>query len=342
VSISQYECPYDDQKKVYGAVAKALTWHDPDKDESEPTRGLADFLQQLLEDIVTPYGVSLGSDEALELPEVKSLLESYRDARIDNMSYRYAIMGYLEAVLRGNSAQQEVLSLWLHGEEISTAHMSALKQLNVTQKLSRSNAFQMLRSLAQSVRALGFNGVCLLFDEMDRVMSFTRRAKYNVADNLREVIDCTREDLPGTLFVYAVIPPFISQVVQNYEALQQRLQTQVGRYFSDVNPFSPQINLERLDLDEQTLLVRIAERLQPIFEIAYEARLNPELQAQNAQRLAQAARTFRLNTSHRRIFVKTLVSEWYRQLREGEELLSDAQVSQLVGDSAEELDRETY
>jgi hypothetical protein len=130
--------------------------------------------------------------------------------------------------------------------------------------------------------------------------------------------------------------------VQNYEALQQRLQTQVGRYFSDVNPFSPQINLERLDLDEQTLLVRIAERLQPIFEIAYEARLNPELQAQNAQRLAQAARTFRLNTSHRRIFVKTLVSEWYRQLREGEELLSDAQVSQLVGDSAEELDRETY
>jgi len=84
--------------------------------------------------------------------------------------------------------------------------------------------------------------------------------------------------------------------------------------------------------------VRIAERLLPIFEIAYEARLNPELQAQNAQRLAQAARSLRLSTSHRRIFVRSLIAEWYRQLRQGEALLSDGQASEIVGSSAQEIE----
>jgi hypothetical protein len=342
VSLSPRECPYDDQKKVYGAVAKALTWHDPNRDDSEPTTGLADFLQRLLEDILVQYGVPLGSDEALELDEVKALLESFKNAHIDSTIYHYAVKGYLEAVLRGDAERQEVLSLWLHGEELSTAHMGALRQLNVTDKLSRSNAFQMLRSLAQSVRALGFTGMCLLFDEMERLSLLSKRAMHNVADNLREVIDRTREDLPGTLFIYAVVPKFVSDVVPLYPALQQRLQAQAGRYFSDVNPFSPRIDLERLDLDEQTLLVRIAERLLPIFEIAYEARLNHELQAQNAHRLAQAALSFRFGTSHRRIFVKSLIAEWYRQLREGEVLLSDAQASEIVGSSGKELDSETY
>lgn len=136
-------------------------------------------------------------------------------------------------------------------------------------------------------------------------MSLSRRAMSAITDNLREVIDRTREDLPGTLFVYAVLPAFVNDIVPQYHALQQRLQVQVGRYFSYSNPFSPQISLDKLDLDEQELLVKIAERLQPIFEVAYEARLNTALQKRNADRLAAAARRTRTMTNHRRIFIKT-------------------------------------
>ncbi|MFQ3536506.1 MAG: BREX system ATP-binding domain-containing protein [Aggregatilineales bacterium] len=342
VDLSPRECPYDDQKKVYAAVARALMWRDPDDASAEPVRGLANFLQRLLHDLVTRHGVELGSDEARTLPEVQALLSSLQHTHIDNTSYRYAISHMLEAILRGDAVQQELLGLWLHGEEINTVAMSELRQLNVTQKITRSNAFQMLRSLSQTVRALGFNGMCLLFDEMDRQMSLSRRAKAVISDNLREVIDRTREDLPGTLFVYAVLPLFVNEFVPQYDALWQRLQIRVGRYFSHTNPFSPQINLEQLDLDEQTLLVKIAERLQPIFEIAYEARLDTALQARNADRLAAAARRTRTATNHRRIFISSLAREWYRQWQEGQVELSDTDAYELVTHSSQDLNSDDY
>jgi hypothetical protein len=343
VDLSPRECPYDDQKKVYAAVAKALTWRDPDGDDADDiTRGLASFLDRLLHALVSKYGVPLGSDEAANLREVQALLSSFQNTPIDNTSFRYAILHMLEAILRGDAAQQELLALWLHGEDMSTAAMSELRRLNVTQKISRSNAFQMLRSLSQTVRALGFNGLCLLFDEMDRQMSLSRRAITAITDNLREVIDRTREDLPGTLFIYAVLPSFVNEVVPKYHALQQRLQTRVGQYFSHNNPFSPQISLDNLDLDEQTLLVKIAERLQPIFEVAYDARLDTALQAHNADRLASAALRMRTVTNHRRIFIKALVSEWYRQAQEGEIELSEADANKLVGNSSQDIESSSY
>lgn len=338
VDLSPRECPYDDQKKVYTAVAKALVWRSPDQDDSSP-QGLASFLERLLEDIVTRHGIALGSDDAVNLPEVQALISSFQNSRIDSTSYRYAILHMLEALLRGDMARRELLTLWLHGEEVNTEAMSELRRLNVTQKISRSNAFQMLRSLAQTVRALGFNGLCLLFDEMDRQMSLSRRAMSTITDNLREVIDRTREDLPGTLFVYAVLPTFIYEVVPRYPALQQRLQVQIGRYFSHTNPFSPVISLDKLDLEEQELLVKIAERLQPIFEIAYEARLDTDLQMRNAGRLAEAALRVLTGTSHRRIFISALIREWYRQWQESESELSEADADMLVGGTSQDSER---
>ncbi len=335
VDLSPQECPYDDQKKVYSAVAKALMWHDPDADNDEMTKGLAPFLDHLLQNIVEPLGGALGTMEAARLPEVEALQRSFNNTPIDNTSYRYAIAHYLTAVLYGNAAQQELLARWLHGDDLSTADMRELKTLGVTQKITRTNAFQMLRSLSQTVRALGFNGLCLLFDEVDRLMSLTRRAMTAITDNLREVIDRTSEDLPGTLFIYAVLPQFIYDIVPSYPALQQRLQVQMGRYFSLPNPFSPQISLDRLDLDEESLLIKIAERLRGIFETAYDTHLNANLQAENAHRLAMAALRNLSGISHRRIFIKALVGEWYNQMQTGERALSDSEAEAILGSSAQ-------
>lgn len=332
VELSPRECPYEDQKKVYIATAKALMWQNPDGDDEGAIKGLASLLRHTLEEIVLSHGVPLGSAEAAELPEVKTLLQSLRNTPIDNTSYRYAVMHFLEAVLHGDAELQEMLGLWLHGEELSVAARKDLRQFGVSDKLSASNAFQMLRSLSQTIRALGFSGVCLLFDEMDRQISLSSRSAIGkIIDNLREVVDRTREDLPGTLFVYAVLPEFVTEIVPKYPALQQRLQAYVGNYFSSINPFSSQINLDQLDIDDQTLLVRIAERLRGIFEVAYETRLDPQIQAQNAQRLAEAALRFLTGTSHRRIFIKALVSEWYRQNHTGERLLSADEAENIIG-----------
>src|SRR3954453_10813604 len=95
-------------------------------------------------------------------------------------------------------------------------------------------------------------------------------------------------DLPGAMFLYAVPPVFVHDIVPKYPALQQRIQA--PNYFSRSNPFSPQINLEQLDIPDEELLMQIGYRLLPIFEAAYGAKLNPEVQAANIAVLSEAAR----------------------------------------------------
>jgi hypothetical protein len=190
----------------------------------------------------------------------------------------------------------------------------------------------MLRSLCQVVRALDYSGLALLFDEGDRMMSVGGRSEKVATDNLREVIDRSREELPGAMFVYAVPPAFITDIVPKYPALQQRVQA--PNYFSRSNPFSPQISLERLDVPDDELLTQIGYRLLPIFEIAYATRLGTEIQAANIATLSEAARNSYLAISHRRLFIKALITDWFRQKEEGERALgADEAVAAIRGQS---------
>ena len=213
--------------------------------------------------------------------------------------------------------RQESLGRWLHGEEVSPEDMRDLRSIGVTEKINKNNAFKMLRSLCQVVRALGYTGLALLFDEGDRMLSVGGRSEKVATDNLREVIDRCREDLPGALFLYAVPPAFIYDIVPKYPALQQRIQA--PGYFSRANPFSPQISLDRLDLPDE----RVADR----------DRLRGCCRSSRSPTASSSIPTFRpptspcwprrpatsyLAISHRRLFIKALVTEWFRQKEEGE------------------------
>jgi P-loop Domain of unknown function (DUF2791) len=207
--------------------------------------------------------------------------------------------------------------------------------IGVTEKINKNNAFKMLRSLCQTVRALGYTGLVLLFDEGDRMLSIGGKAEKTATDNLREVIDRCREDLPGALFMYAVPPDFLHTIVPKYPALQQRIQA--ANYFSRANPFSPQINLEHLDVPDEKLLEQIGYRLLPIFEIAYDVKLNRDTQLANIQVFSEAARNSYLAISHRRLFVKALVTEWFRQKEEGESVILPDYAAAVIKGQSEAL-----
>ena len=87
------------------------------------------------------------------------------------------------------------------------------------------------------------------------MLSIGGKAEKTATDNLREVIDRCREP-PGALFMYAVPPDFLNTVVPKYPALQQRVQA--ANYFSRSNPFSPQIDLEHLDIPTRSCWNRSA------------------------------------------------------------------------------------
>jgi hypothetical protein len=193
----------------------------------------------------------------------------------------------------------------------------------------------MLRSLCQTIRAIGYSGLALLFDEGDRMLSIGGKAEKTATDNLREVIDRCREDLPGALFMYAVPPDFVHTIVPKYPALQQRIQS--ANYFSRSNPFSPQINLEHLDIPDEEVLEQIGYRLLPIFETAYNIEMNADLQSQNIRVFSEAARSSYLAISHRRLFIKALVTEWFRQKEEGEITLNLETAAALIRGQSDAL-----
>ena len=334
VDLSPKESPYDDQRRVYAAVASSIIWHELGS-LSEDEQGLSRFLEGTLRRAAGARGFELQEEGVGEIPEVRALLQTLTMSAIDSLSFHKAVQGYFQALLRGQERRLESLERWLHGEEVTPEDMRDLRSIGVTEKINKNNAFKMLRSLCQTVRALGYTGLALLFDEGDRMLSIGGKAEKTATDNLREVIDRCREDLPGALFMYAVPPDFLHTVVPKYPALQQRVQA--ADYFSRVNPFSPQIDLEHLDLPDDQLLTEIGYRLLAIFEVAYDVRLDRDLQTENVHILAEAARNSFLAISHRRLFVKALVTEWFRQKETGETLITPEYATALIRGQSDAL-----
>ncbi len=334
VELSPKESPYDDQKRVYAAVASSIIWHDQDE-LGEDERGLTRFLEGTLRRLVAPHGLDLQDEGASALPDVQALQQTLAATPVDSLSFQKAIEGYLVALLRGQDLRLEALGRWLHGEEVSPEDMRDLRQIGVTEKINKNNAFKMLRSLCQVVRVLGYTGLVLLFDEGDRMLSIGGKSEKVATDNLREVIDRCREDLPGAMFMYAVPPEFVKSIVPKYPALQQRIQTPT--YFSRANPFSPQISLDKLDIPDDELLIEIGNRLLPIFQVAFDIHLDAAIQAQNIRLFSEAARNSYLDMSHRRLFIKALVMDWYRQKEQGEQVVNAEYAADLIRGQYQDL-----
>lgn len=329
VDLSPVETPYNDQKKVYEAVANNIIWHEGDASFSDET-GLTRFLQGTLERVV-----GILSLETLTNPLYRGLVDTLEASVVDSPAYQTAVIAYFDALIRDNEERLESLSRWLLGETTSPDDTKILREVGVTGKINKPNAFRMLRSLCQIIRALSYSGLILLFDEVDRMASVGGKAEKLATDTLREVIDRTREDLPGAMFVYAVPPQFINDVVPKYPALQQRVRA--PGHFSRVNHFSPLINLDKLDLNEDDLMLAIGEKLIPIYEAAFDTQLDHTIQRANAVILANVARDIFLDISHRRLFVKSFVVELSRQHYGAQHTITEAEAQAILRGQIDEL-----
>lgn len=330
VDLSPVETPYNDQRLVYAAVARDLIWHEA-SDEFADERGLPRFLENTLSRTV---GEEL-SLETLSHPNYVGLVDTLEAAAIDSMAYKNAVLGYFDALIRDQEERLESLTRWLMGVNTTPDDTRILREVGVTGKITRPNAFRMLRSLAQTIRALSYSGLVLLFDEVDRMASIGGKAEKLATDTLREVIDRCRDELPGAMFVYAVPSQFMNDIVPRYPALQQRVRTP-GR-FSRANHFSAQISLDHLDLDEDDLLLAIGEKLIPIYETAFDLEMDKRVQHANAAILANVARDVFLDVSHRRLFVKSFVTELARQHASQEHTITEEEAVAIIRGQADEL-----
>src|ERR671928_1091924 len=73
VDLSPKESPYDDQRRVYAAVASSLVWHELGS-LSEDEHGLSRFLEGTLRRLAGARGADLEDEGVQEIPEVRAFL----------------------------------------------------------------------------------------------------------------------------------------------------------------------------------------------------------------------------------------------------------------------------
>lgn len=320
VGLSPDECPFDDPVRIYTAVAREIAW--PPRDPTvPPSRGIDELLRAAAEE-------RAASAPAATVREW--IVGQVRRVPADSHSYRMAVARFLLSLLDGETDAEDILAAYLRGEAVPA---SDLKEFGVREEIQRHTAFRFLRSLIQVLQALGAPGLFLGFDELDRNLSFPVSRRRAIADNLRQLIDlCGREALPGLLCLYAVPPEFLTRIVPEYVALQQRLEGP-----STLSARSPQavvIDLENLDLPQEELLVAIGEKILKVFLVATEARLDPKVQVPNLRLLASAVLERTWDVAHRRAFVKAAVSLLTDQKEGRERRLKPADVEAFAARSA--------
>ncbi len=320
VGLSPDECPFDDPVRIYTAVAREIAW--PPRDPYvPPSRGLDELLRAVLQEKMASAPPSAVREW---------IVEQVRRVPADSHSYRMAVARFLLSVLDGETEAEDILAAYLRGESVPA---SELKDFGVREEVQRHTAFRFLRSLIQVLQALGAPGLFLAFDELDRNLSFSASRRRAIADNLRQIIDlCGREALPGLFCLYAVPPEFLTRIVPEYVALQQRLEAP-----STLSVRSPQavvIDLEHLDLPQEELLSAIGERIFRIFLAATGAKLSEKVQTLNLRLLARVILERTWDVAHRRAYVKAAVSLLQDQKASGEKRLDAAEVERLAARSA--------
>lgn len=319
--LSPKECPYDDQLQVYRSVARNIIWHNEDV-TIEDDLGLDLFLENHFNRMCAKQGVDEVFDGKRVEPRVRFWIDRLLEARVESRSFKHAIHGFFEALARGDGEHKATLGAYLLGEPMAAKHTQAF---NVNEKIDKTNAFRMLRSLCQIIHELGFAGTLLLFDEGERMVSIGSSKQEKIAcDNLREVIDrCVEGKLPGAMFVYAVHPGFVNDIAPKYQALSQRI-GKMSEMFSRRNPQSTIISLQDLDLPGTELLRQIGLKLLAIYEVAHEVGFNTQLQRENINMIAEQCAAL-LSDNHRREFVKTLIGFFNEQRSEGERRYDEEQ-----------------
>jgi hypothetical protein len=327
VELSQDECPLDKPERVYGAVARSIQAKPIVAADVDRGQGIDVMFQQLLDRKFS--GVFSGNpNDDLRAQAVDWVQTSLDATPIESSGFRSAVVQYLLAKLNGDTAKSTLAAVYIRGEPCSAAE---LRGIGIFEKLDKASGFRFLRSLCQLIqRAELATGVTLLFDEARRSLSMMSSKQQKLAcENLLTIINkCNSGDLPGTMFLYAVMPEFFSEFATAYPALQQRC-----------GP-GTRINLEVLQgIKEIDLLQRMGMRITEVFRIAYEdSQGDGDVLTKNLECIANRSLSHSMVGSGTR---RLMVSTWVRCLQSfresGIRSISEEDADQLIEGAREQL-----
>lgn len=304
VRLSPTETPFHKLESVYQSIVANLTYPmTPEELLSGYERGIESFIK-----VWYTRKTAEVQSKGISGDRLKEELNTYISSipNFESISFTNAVREAFRCLLDRRDTDFSKIAQWLKAEGFDSRKVDGHPKFGILQKIDKSTAFSMIRSLVRWVREAGCSGLVVLFDEAERIPSMSGKQKDLLLSNLRELVDeCGHGTLANSMFFYAVPDEnFLQGKTQIYEALRQRVST----VFETLNPVGVKIYLEKLSRKPEEILREIGGKLGGIFEVAYATKFNADVLRESIGNIADAAYAERFgDIGYKRLFVQAVV-----------------------------------
>jgi hypothetical protein len=243
-------------QQVFFAVSAQIDWYDLAR---RVNASLAAEIYELDDQTTTVAGIAAKNevDETLVRREMqrrlsKEVIKNFTLAKDFRVAMAHLCLAQLEDDALGTQSCASILE-WLNGE---LRLISAVKPLQIYQRIGRHNARAMLVSTARWIRQTGGAGLVVNLDLRSLAVAqrgavaegdvyYTLAALMDAYEVLRQFIDAT-DEMEGLLVVVSVpdalLDDFSNRSLQKYRALRNRIWDDV-RDRRHVNPYAPMVRV---------------------------------------------------------------------------------------------------
>ena len=311
ITLSPEQTPFHKLEQVYRAIVANLVYRQtPEELLSGYDRGIEAVIKKWYNEKYQELSAKLTGDAvSRELNTYASSLGPY-----ESISFRNAVKEAFIALSERREEDFTLIMQWLRGEN---PPKNMLKGFKIFEKIDKSTAFKMIRSLVQWIQEIGYSGLIVLMDEAEQTPSMSSKQKSLLLNNLRELIDeCGHANFKNTMWFYAVPDEnFLEGRSQIYEALRQRVST---IFDTEINPTGVKIYLENIPIEPVELLQEIGKKLARIYEIAYSVKFDANALKETIRNIAEAAYERKLEIVYKRLFVQNIIKAYHKLRRTGE------------------------
>ena len=306
VSLSPGKCPFHKLELVYRDIVQGMYPPlSPEELLSGYERGIVSFLQRWYRQSYQEIQNKGLSGESLREELFNYVVEKTKG--IESISFAKAIKAAFCALMDRKDEDFYNICQWLivenYDRRIHGNH-------GILQRIDKTTAFTMIRSLNQWIRQIGYSGLVVLLDEAEQKSSISTKNLEQHLSNLREVIDeCGHTTFKSVMIFYAVPDEnFLEGRTQTYEALKQRISTTL----EELNPTGVKIELEKVVSEPIPFLCEVGSKLARVYETAYGNKFIKSDVQQIVETVAKSAYEQRFgDAGYKRLFVKTLIPEFH-------------------------------
>jgi hypothetical protein len=249
-------------------------------------------------------------DEATRVARMEALGETLRGLEGMDPNFANGLIALLhnrfrtpaaEEAPEAREAERHTLHEWFEGGRLSKRE---LRPFQIFESLNKTNSKRLLVSLITFLRYLGYQGLILLLDELETVMTQSATIRNAAYENVRLFIDNAEQAHHLHVF-FSIIPDVIlaDKGFKSYDALWSRVRS-VGDS-RRLNYRSIVIDLHRTPLEIPELL-ELGKRLRRIHEFAYRWQAEPIMTDGFIQQVCETQQRMGL-LPEVRLFIKQIV-----------------------------------